>query len=145
MSIFYEILHILYLCHVLYRIVMSAFIQWCGSEPFNLKTCTDQFPRLLKGTFQRGFRPPFFHHSNLPRPLSNRLKYFRFQLRFRRVNRIFRTISPGYDIPASQSPRGLIPRGVSFFDTKIQISWRKRNQKRKYFNPLVSDPGWFKL
>ena len=25
----------------------------------------------------------------------------------------------------------------------IQISHRKRNLNRKYFNPLVSDPGWF--
>ena len=43
------------------------------------------------------------------------------------------------------TPQGIIPQEVSFFDTKIRISWRKRNQKRKYFNPLVSDPGWFKL
>ena len=32
---------------------------------------------------------------------------------------------------------------VSFFDIKLWISWRKRNQIRKYFNQLVSGPGWF--
>ena len=26
---------------------------------------------------------------------------------------------------------------------KIRISWRKRNQKQNYFNPLVSGPGQF--
>ena len=27
---------------------------------------------------------------------------------------------------------------------KIRITWRKIKQNRKYFNPLVSGPGWFK-
>ena len=53
------------------------------------------------------------------------------------------SISPGYDIPASQSPQGIIPRQVSFFDTKVQITRRNLNQNRKYLNPLISGPGWF--
>ena len=40
--------------------------------------------------------------------------------------------SPGYDILGSQ-----------FLATKIRITQRKPNQNRKYFNPLVSGPGWF--
>ena len=31
-----------------------------------------------KGTVQRDFRPPVFHHTNLPGPLPNGLKDFRF-------------------------------------------------------------------
>ena len=39
---------------------------------------------FLKGTVQRDFRPPgFFHHSNQPGPLTNRLQYFRTWFRFR--------------------------------------------------------------
>ena len=38
---------------------------------------------------------------------------------------------------------GMIPWGVSFFNTKIRISGQKLNQIQKYFNPLVSGPGWF--
>ena len=37
----------------------------------------------------------------------------------------------------------MILRGVSFFDTKIRISQRKRHQKQKHFNPLFCGPGWF--
>ena len=60
-----------------------------------------QFGKTLKvkGTVQREFRPPFFHHSNLPVPLTQSvahagsrqagLNYFRFWVRFRRVMRIF--------------------------------------------------------
>ena len=65
-----------------------------------------------KGTVQRDFRTPcFFHHSNLPGPLTNTLKLFRFWLRFCWVIQIFitlpgvrylgKTISTGYHTPAS--------------------------------------------
>ena len=43
------------------------------------------------------------------------------------------------------TPHSIILFGVSFFNTKIWISRRKRNQIQKYFNPLVSGPGWFEL
>ena len=52
------------------------------------------FRILFKGIFQRDFRPNFFHHSNLPGPLTNRLKYFQFWFRFRQVNQIFRKNLP---------------------------------------------------
>ena len=37
----------------------------------------------------------------------------------------------------------IILRGVSILYTKFWISQRKPNQKRNYFNPLVSGPGRF--
>ena len=37
----------------------------------------------------------------------------------------------------------MILRRVSFYNTKIRISRRKRSQKRNYFNPLVRGPGRF--
>ena len=43
------------------------------------------------------------------------------------------------------TPRGMIPRGVSFFEPKNRITQRKLNQNRKYFNPLLSGPGRFEL
>ena len=60
----------------------------------------------LKGQSNKIFDPHFFHHSNLPGPLTNRLKYFRFWFCFRRDIPIFlnfrwvsypgESISPGY-------------------------------------------------
>ena len=60
----------------------------------------------------------FFHHSNQSGPLTNRLKYFRLLLRIGWVIQILsskiwlpgvwypgESVSPGYDTPASQSPR----------------------------------------
>ena len=41
-----------------------------------------------------------------------------------------------------KTSHSIILRGVSIFYTKFRISQRKRNQIRKYFNPLVSGPGW---
>ena len=119
----------------------------------------------IKGTVQRDFPPPVF--SNIPRPLTNRLKYFWFWLRICRVIRILslknlllgiwypgESISLGYDTPASQSPRGMIPRWVNlprvyhtpashFFDTKVRILQRNFNSNRNYFNPTISGPDWF--
>ena len=43
----------------------------------------------LKGQSNKLFDPHFFHPSNLPGPLTNGLKYFRFWLRFSRVIWIF--------------------------------------------------------
>ena len=41
------------------------------------------------------------------------------------------------------TPSSMILREVSFFHTsKLRISQRKRNQIRKYFNPLVSNRRW---
>ena len=71
----------------------------------------------IKGTVQQDFRTSFFHNSNLPGPLTNGLKYFRFWLRIRRVIQIFRNLRwdnlPEYHTPVSPSPRGFIPRGVN--------------------------------
>ena len=63
----------------------------------------------------------------------------------RRVNKNFRQKhdSQGYDTPASQSPRGIIPQRVSFFNTKVGITLRNLNQNRKYLNTLIRGPGWF--
>ena len=45
--------------------------------------------QLFKGTVQQDFRSTvLFHHSNLPWPLTNGLKCFRFWGRIRRVIRI---------------------------------------------------------
>ena len=54
----------------------------------------------------------FVHHSNLPGPLTNGFKYFRFWLRFRRVNYFVKIISPG----------------SQFFYTKTRIALRNLNQ-----------------
>ena len=32
--------------------------------------------------------------------------------------------------------------GVSFFDTKVKKTQRNLNKNLKYYNPLVSGPGW---
>ena len=59
-------------------------------KKFHLKgLCHETLLRFyqFKGTVQRDFRPPFFHHSN--RSLTNGLKYFRFWFRFRRDFCIF--------------------------------------------------------
>ena len=34
------------------------------------------------------------------------------------------------------TPWGMIPQGVSFFDTKVRITRRNLNQNRKYLNTL---------
>ena len=57
----------------------------------------------LKGTVQRDFGPPtFFHHSNLPGPLTNSLKHFSILVLF----------SPRH-LYFSESPRGIIPQRVN--------------------------------
>ena len=38
------------------------------------------------------------------------------------------------------TPRGFIPRGVSFFEPKSQITQRNLNQNLNCFNPLVRGP-----
>ena len=53
------------------------------------------------GTEQRDFDLHFFHNSNLPGPLTNGLKYFRFWFRICQFIQIV------------QSPRGMIPRRVN--------------------------------
>ena len=55
----------------------------------------------IKGTVQQDFRTSFFHNSNLPGPLTNGLKYFRFWLRIHSVIQIV------------QSPWVMIPRWVN--------------------------------
>ena len=78
------------------------------------------------------FDPDPFRHSNLPGPLTNRLKYFRFWLRFRNYLNFWNlpgvwypseSISLGYRTPASQClgvsypvesmSRGIIPKRVN--------------------------------
>ena len=78
------------------------------------------------------FDPDPFRHSNLPGTLTNRLKYFRFWLRFRNYLNFWNlpgvwypseSISLGYRTPASQCPgvsypvesmsRGIIPKRVN--------------------------------
>ena len=46
-------------------------------------------------------------------------------------------ISPACDTPASQYPRGIIPRRVSFFQPKIRITPKNLIQNRFFLNPLV--------
>ena len=55
--------------------------------------CT--YTGIANGIVQWDFRlTVFFLYSNLPGALTNGLKYFRFCLRFRQVNRIFQKKSP---------------------------------------------------
>ena len=92
---------------------------WLGSE--NSVTLFNH--KLYVNSMYEQLTPIFCHHSNLPGPLTNRWKHFRFWLRFGRVIKIFlnlpgvsypgESISPGYHTPASQSPRGIIPRRVN--------------------------------
>ena len=95
-----------------------------------------------KGTVQRDFRPPvFFHHSN----------------------------QPWYDTPGRLTHRGMIPRGVMFWQIfywlagvwysreidspgyqtpgrlKNSINSANSSPNSKYFNPLVISPGRFEL
>ena len=60
----------------------------------------------------------FVHHSNKHGPLTKGLKYFRFGLKIRRVNRIFPKKSPRSIIYCAESvspPRSMILRGVKPF------------------------------
>ena len=60
---------------------------------------------LFKGTVQRDFGPQFFfHNSNQHGSLTNRLKYFRFWLRFRRDIRIL--------VSKKMTPLSVILRGA---------------------------------
>ena len=66
---------------------------------------------------------------------SNSTTFFIFE----KSSRIQKFVdSPGYDT---------VPRESVFFATKIRINQQKftGNQNRKYFNPLVSGPGKFKI
>ena len=56
----------------------------------------------------------FYYYSNLPRRVTDGLKYFRFWLRFSRVIQILgfkKTDLPGYDTPGRLTRRGIIPWG----------------------------------
>ena len=49
----------------------------------------------------------------------------------------------GWNLFLTHRSASMILRWVSVFDTKLWISQRKRNQIRKYFNPLISGPDQF--
>ena len=49
------------------------------------------------------------------------------------------SISPGYRYGIIQ----VVPRRVSFFDTKVWKTQQNLDQNRKYLKPLISGPGWF--
>ena len=158
-NINYEYLVGLY-CNVSDKTTWSQNFQTFFLETLKL------FMRLLwlfiHGKVQRDFRPQvFFHNSNLPVPLTNGLKYFRFWLRIHRVIRILspKIWLPGLSYPSKAVSRGMIPRRVNpcgesistgyhtpasqFFYTKFWITRWNLNQNWKYLIPLISGPGWF--
>ena len=83
-------------------------------------------------------------------------------LPWRDSTQILTSDSPEYDTPGRFTLRSLIPRGdwlcavwyprdidsPGYYTLgrfiKIRISQQNQNQNQKYFNPLVSCPGWFK-
>ena len=65
----------------------------------------------LKGQSNEICYSHFFHHLNLLGPLTNRLKHFRFWLRFRRVIQIF-LILPGVSYPGEPISSGYHTRRV---------------------------------
>ena len=95
-----------------YHVPAGTFVMWMGQVTSN------QVSLILHTIFWAPFRIHvalfdlqfFFHHLSLTGPPTDGLKYFRFLLRFRQVIRIFRNLP---DTLASQSPGGIILRGVN--------------------------------
>ena len=101
---------------------------WYWAESISLGyhslPCQMTFLDPIQRDSQTRFLSVFFHSSSLPGPLSNGLKYVPFWSWYHRFIRIFCRnlpdlfkffveISPGYHTSQSQSPQGIIPRGVT--------------------------------
>ena len=97
---------------------------------------------ILKGQLNEIFYSHFFHYSDLPRPLTNGLKYFLFWLRFWRLfefwgislGMIPQSSSPGYHSPASQSPQGIILRRVVWLFSVFWFLFTVKGHSNKIFD-----------
>ena len=99
--------------------------------------------------FSRFSTSSFVHNLNLPVPLTSGLNYFRFCLRIwwaiwivspkiwlPWVSYPGESVSPGYHTPASQSPRGIIPRQVSL----PGVSYPGESISPRYHTPASQSP-----
>ena len=109
-----------------------------GESSAQYDTAQSQVPRSI---ILHGVNGHFL--KLLHRPLKGQCHRNKYKFRLCSKKATFSFLRQCSRITFFFTPSSMILREVSFFHTsKLRISQRKRNQIRKYFNPLVSNRRW---
>ena len=122
-----------------------------GYKYFRIWSSSPQYDTARSHSIMRGVnchflkllhRGPYHKNEYIFLIYWKRASYFIFAAKSHRISFLQLSLRLNFFL----TPRSIIHvlRGVSIFYTKFWISRRKQNRIRKYFNPLVSGPGWFK-